>query len=536
MNTTLYLRSACAAAAALLLISVPGCHSADPSDDAAVPASEIYTDTGTTDSISSSFLKVPDRDATSLNPVVSKPEPVVLPDGLFTDVSIGSWYAAYITELYGLEIIPAMERFCPDEACTRGDFVSWIYNLYISVTGSEDYNKPYSAAFSDVPEDSEYYTAVMWAKDREIVNGVTETEFSPDTPLSREMSCTLLVRLLGSMEKDLDKVSDASLFDDTDSISKYAQSSVTASQMSGLVSGYEDNTFKPSNAVRRSEAAALIERTYNALTTDNESSETVSCIDGAYTELYTSLVEKRDAEIAAQKAAEEAARLAAEEAARKAEEAAREAAIAELSESWYNDSAFIGDSVSLQLKYYSAATGALGDATFLTSGSLSATNALWSVSDESVHPTYNGKKMRLEDSVSACGKKYVFIMLGINNVSFGVDKASADMVTMIDLILDKSPDVSIIIEAATPMTSTSTLRGITNAKIDDYNAKMRELASEHGWYYIDTASIFKGADGCLERSYCSDPDNMGIHFTNKAAELWVGFLKDNVPEMLYNGI
>ncbi len=471
--------------------------------------------------------------AESSSSINAEPEP----EELFTDVSEEKWYAAYITELYGLEIIPAMERFCPDEACTRGDFVSWIYNLYISVTGSEDYNKPYSAAFSDVPEDSEYYTAVMWAKDREIVNGVTETEFSPDTPLSREMSCTLLVRLLGSMEKDLDKVSDASLFDDTDSISKYAQSSVTASQMSGLVSGYEDNTFKPSNAVRRSEAAALIERTYNALTTDNESSETVSCIDGAYTELYTSLVEKRDAEIAAQKAAEEAARLAAEEAARKAEEEAErqreleEKAARPVDASWFDDAVFIGDSVSQGLQMYCASTGALGNATFLCSQSFSAPANFGSITSSSTHPSYNGVKVRVEDGVAACGKTNVFIMLGINNMDGSVESTTASLVRLVNAILEKSPDVNIFIESVTPTTSTSTRVTSTfnNAKIASYNAAMKTYCEENGWYYMDIASAVSDENGYLKSNLCSDANGMGIHFNSSAAKLWIEYLKNNIP-------
>jgi hypothetical protein len=34
-----------------------------------------------------------------------------------------------------------------------------------------------------------------------------------------------------------------------------------------------------------------------------------------------------------------------------------------------------------------------------------------------------------------------------------------------------------------------------------------------------------GQDGCLPRSYCSDPDDMGIHFTEQACALWADYLK-----------
>ena len=48
-------------------------------------------------------------------------------------------------------------------------------------------------------------------------------------------------------------------------------------------------------------------------------------------------------------------------------------------------------------------------------------------------------------------------MLGVNNISYGVDYAANDMVTLIDRILAKSPGVSIIIESTTPMASSSTI-------------------------------------------------------------------------------
>lgn len=62
-------------------------------------------------------------------------------------------------------------------------------------------------------------------------------------------------------------------------------------------------------------------------------------------------------------------------------------------QSYFDDTAFVGDSVSLKLNYYNVSSGSLGKAQFFTAGSLGCANALWEVSDKSVHHSYQGEKM-----------------------------------------------------------------------------------------------------------------------------------------------
>ena len=52
-----------------------------------------------------------------------------------------------------------------------------------------------------------------------------------------------------------------------------------------------------------------------------------------------------------------------------------------------------------------------GEGQFLTSGSLGSGNALWEVSDKSVHPAFQGEKMLLEESVPLTGAKKIYMML-----------------------------------------------------------------------------------------------------------------------------
>lgn len=197
--------------------------------------------------------------------------------------------------------------------------------------------------------------------------------------------------------------------------------------------------------------------------------------------------------------------------------------------SFFDDAVFVGDSVSLRLYYYCQGhKDVLGKAQFLTAGSLGSGNALEKVSSESVHPEYQGEKMLIEDSIKAMGAKKVFIMLGMNDVGlYGVDDSVKNMGTLVERILEKSPDAEIYLQSMTPILDGHERKVLNNENLDKYNAKLKELAKEKGYHFADVASVMKQDDGSLKPEYCSDPEGMGIHFTDAGAEAWIDYLMQN---------
>lgn len=201
--------------------------------------------------------------------------------------------------------------------------------------------------------------------------------------------------------------------------------------------------------------------------------------------------------------------------------------------SWFDDAAFVGDSVTLKLSYYAAATGCLGNAQFFASGSLGSANAMWDLSNtQAVHPSYQGQTMLVEDCVAASGAAKLFIMLGMNDISvYGIDSAVENYKTLLERILAKSPGLTVYVQSMTPMTSTSNLLGqsINSDTIRAYNEKLQELCGQQGWHYVDVASVMYDTDGqYLRADYCSDPDDMGIHFTEAGCQAWVDYLYGHV--------
>lgn len=86
-----------------------------------------------------------------------------------------------------------------------------------------------------------------------IVNGVDENEFQPSAPVTRAEFISLLVRSLG-LDQDQ---SSSRRFRDVASGAWYA-ASIEAAVQAGLISGYDDGTFRPSRQISRQEMALIV--------------------------------------------------------------------------------------------------------------------------------------------------------------------------------------------------------------------------------------------------------------------------------------
>jgi len=107
--------------------------------------------------------------------------------------------------------------------------------------------------FTDVKTGAWYESAVETVYTEGIMEGKAEGKFEPNSPMTRAELVTVLCRLSGdSAEGKGEKLS----FSDTKKNSWYADSVAWAAE-SGIVAGYEDNTFKPNAPVLRCELAKM---------------------------------------------------------------------------------------------------------------------------------------------------------------------------------------------------------------------------------------------------------------------------------------
>lgn len=207
-----------------------------------------------------------------------------------------------------------------------------------------------------------------------------------------------------------------------------------------------------------------------------------------------------------------------------------------VSADWFRDAAFVGDSVSVMLEMYNSSTNRLGTPAFFCSVSLSQQNALgYETGDQRLpeYPKGSGQHPRVEDGIAASGANKVYIMLGMNCIAGGVDRACQDLVTLIDEILAKSPQAAILVESVTPMTANSPRAddSLNNETIGAFNAKMMAICQEREWYFVNVAEAVSDENGCLRDEYSGD-QSMGIHFNYNGAEAWAEYLMTHVPEAL----
>ncbi|MGM7666462.1 S-layer homology domain-containing protein [Microbacterium sp. A93] len=71
--------------------------------------------------------------------------------------------------------------FRPGRDVTRSEFVTFLYRA----AGPEDFTAPKESAFEDVPTSSTHYEAIAWAASEGLVNGYTDGDYRPFTPINR---------------------------------------------------------------------------------------------------------------------------------------------------------------------------------------------------------------------------------------------------------------------------------------------------------------------------------------------------------------
>lgn len=428
----------------------------------------------------------------------------------YIDVTQDLWSYQYITELNKAGVIPSSEKFQREQEETRGDLVLYLYNMDTGVFEDREKQEPVEQApnFSDVDKDSPYYEAVCWAYENGLVGGTTDTTFSPDSPVTRQQVCTILARFAQLEKISLIQVVEPDQFKDSLYIQNYARSGVTACQMAGIVKGYENGFFYPENTMTREECAAVVYRVMVA--SEMQIPEGASLVDltpGAYDSLYDNY-----------------------------QDITFTALVPESEEgpvSFFDQAVFIGDSISMTLEAYCNASGALGGAQFLCAGSMSPTNML-SGKILPEYPKGSGQKPAIEESVAATGAKVVYVMLGMDNIAYGIEKATGDYLTILNNIQTANPGVQIVVQSVTPMSdaSTSYSEKLNNEQINAFNETMKEYCQTNRWYYVDVAEAFRDEEGFLKKEYCSDYSTMGMHFTYDGAKVWVQYLKTHIPQDL----
>jgi hypothetical protein len=105
---------------------------------------------------------------------------------------------------------------------------------------------------------SYYERAVAWGVKNNVVKGVSETSFSPNSPILRQEIAAMILRYAAYKNFSFPQINAPAAFKDSAQIHGYAKEPVSVMQQADIINGYEDGSFRPLNNATRAEAAKML--------------------------------------------------------------------------------------------------------------------------------------------------------------------------------------------------------------------------------------------------------------------------------------
>ena len=202
---------------------------------------------------------------------------------------------------------------------------------------------------------------------------------------------------------------------------------------------------------------------------------------------------------------------------------AASAAADAVSNDWFADAVFIGDSRTDGLRLYSGIKGS----NFLCYKGVT----VFDIGKKECMDTSGGGKETILDALSRGSYAKVYLMLGINELGYYDDDAFHDSYSdLVDQIRSIQPKAAVYIQTLIPLNEEKTkAKGdpdyFTNARVDKFNTIIETVAQEKGAVLVDVASAFRNKAGGLDADLTTD----GIHLTKAGYREWFTYLKEH-PE------
>ena len=184
---------------------------------------------------------------------------------------------------------------------------------------------------------------------------------------------------------------------------------------------------------------------------------------------------------------------------------------------YFDDAAFVGDSITEGIKLYEVMT----NATVVAARGINLDNVF---TDDQIRTAQGNSTVM--GALEAAEPKKIYIMFGANGVGWFTEQHFTDVYTkFVQAVKEQHPDSQIYLQSILPVTQEfdDSREDISNDKINRYNELVVEIAEEQKVHYLDVASAFKDEKGCLPE----DSNGDGMHFGNKYYQKWFDYLKSH---------
>lgn len=177
----------------------------------------------------------------------------------FKDVTrsnVGTWAADAVDFAYHFGLVSGVSKteFAPNSPMTRAQLVTVLYRAAGSPSVTVSTN------FEDLDVGSYYYSAVVWANVNGIVNGTSDTTFSPDSRLTRQQLAAILYRYARAFGGDTSYIGNLSHFTDRRQVDTYAVTPMTWAVSHEIISGTSDTTLSPLSTATRAQVVVILHR------------------------------------------------------------------------------------------------------------------------------------------------------------------------------------------------------------------------------------------------------------------------------------
>lgn len=129
-----------------------------------------------------------------------------------------------------------------------------------------------TSSFADVKADSTNSAYIEWAYKKGIIQGTGNSKFEADRAVTREEMAVILVNYAKATGYTLPSTREAAIYTDASGIGSTYEAAVKALQQAGILMGSTGNKFNPKDSTTRAEAATMLFR-YIKLTIDSETAQ-----------------------------------------------------------------------------------------------------------------------------------------------------------------------------------------------------------------------------------------------------------------------
>ena len=174
----------------------------------------------------------------------------------YTDVSEKDWYYDAVKYMYQCEIMKGMSD-TRFEPNTTLTRAMFVTVLY-RAAGSETAQT--RTSFKDVGQDMWYTKAVAWAVANGIAAGYSDSVFAPDDLVTREQMAAMIYRYAKYRGYDMSGSASISGFADAGDVSEWALAAVKWAVDVEIISGMSESTLVPGGTATRAQCASMIKR------------------------------------------------------------------------------------------------------------------------------------------------------------------------------------------------------------------------------------------------------------------------------------